>query len=141
MRDGLPATISYEVALRLLAAEAALPLSAELRYDAADPYAVEALFDTGAESPVRWVFARDLLAEGLTRATGEGDVVVRPAVDEQGAAAVHLVLASPDGRAMLEASAEDLRGFLSDTYAVIPRGRESDNVDVDAALLSLLGTA
>ena len=52
MRDGLPATISYEVALRLLAAEAALPLSAELRYDAADPYAVEALFDTGAESLV-----------------------------------------------------------------------------------------
>ena len=38
-----------------------------------DPLAVEALFDDGAPDPVRWVFARDLLAAGLDRRTGEGE--------------------------------------------------------------------
>lgn len=141
MREQLPATISTELGLRLLASEGALPLSAELRYDMGDPYAVEALFDTGADAPVRWVFARDLLAEGLSRAVGEGDVLVRPALGEHGAAAVHLVLASPDGRAQLEASAEHVRAFLAETYDLVGRGRETDHVDIDAALLALLGTA
>jgi hypothetical protein len=140
VREQVPATISCEIGLRLLASEGALPLVAQLRYDAADPYAVEALFDTGADTPVRWVFARDLLSDGLARAAGEGDVIVRPALDEDGSAAVHLVLASPDGRAMLEANSEELREFLDQTYGVVPRGSESERVDIDAELLSLLGT-
>lgn len=139
VREQVPATISCEIGLRLLASEGALPLAAELRYDVADPYAVEALFDTGADSPVRWVFARDLLSDGLARTAGEGDVVVRPALDEDGSAAVHLVLASPDGRAMLEANSEELREFLDQTYVVVPRGSEAERVDIDAELLSLLG--
>jgi hypothetical protein len=138
VREQLPATISTELVLRLLASEGALPLTAELRYDAADPYAVEALFDTGAETPVRWVFARDLLAEGVSRAVGEGDVLVRPAVSSSGEAAVHLMLTSPDGRAALEASAVDVSGFLAETYRLVARGRESHHVDLDAALTALL---
>ena len=141
MRERLPATVSTELGLRLLASDGALPLAAELRYDAADPYAVEALFDTGGDTPVRWVFARELLAEGLARAVGEGDVLVRPALDDRGSAAVHLVLASPDGRALLEAPAEEVRAFLSETYSLVGRGEESDHVDLDAALLTLLGAA
>ncbi len=134
-------TVSSEISLRLLTSEGALPLQAELRYDPADPYAVETLFDAGGDQPVRWVFARDLLAQGLSRAVGELDISVRPAIDEHGAAAVHILLDSPDGRALLESNADEVREFVSKAYALVPAGCESDHIDVDAELLSLLGEA
>lgn len=135
------ATIASEIGLRLLTSEGALPLRAELRYSADDPYAVETVFDAGGEQPVRWVFARDLLAEGLSRAVGELDISVRPALDERGAAAVHILLDSPDGRALLEGSADDVRAFVAKTYEAVPAGQESDHLDVEAELLSLLRQA
>ena len=68
-------TVSCELHLRLVvSSESSLPVPAGLRYDTADPYAVHATFHTGAEETVEWVFARDLLAEGLHRPTGTGDV-------------------------------------------------------------------
>ena len=72
-------TVSCELHLRLVvSSESSLPVPAGLRYDTADPYAVHATFHTGAEETVEWVFARDLLAEGLHRPTGTGDVRVWP---------------------------------------------------------------
>jgi hypothetical protein len=57
-------TVSYPFVLNLLGVDGtARPLDAELRYTAADPLAVEALFDNGSDDPIRWVFARDLLAD------------------------------------------------------------------------------
>ena len=135
------AIVSSELGLRLLTSEGALPLRARLRYSAEDPYAVETLFDAGGEQPVRWVFARDLLAEGLSRAVGDLDITVRPALDEHGAAAIHILLDSPDGRALLEGNADEVRAFITKTYEVVPAGRESEYVDVEGELLSLLGEA
>src|SRR5688500_5703820 len=57
------------------------PVAAELHYEPEDPYAVAVLFHTG-QGKVEWIFARDLLADGLLTSSGEGDILVRPAADD-----------------------------------------------------------
>jgi hypothetical protein len=134
------ATVSHQLALSLLSADGDdLPVVAELRYSAQDPLAVEALFDDGSPELVHWVFARDLLAAGLDRRTGDGDVVVWPTQDTQARPAVHLRLRSPSGDALLEAPADSVAEFLTETARLVPPGTEYQHVDIDAALESLLG--
>jgi hypothetical protein len=123
-----------------LVAEIPLPMTAHLEYRADDPYAVAAAFHTGDDEPVRWVFARDLLDEGLVHPAGDGDVRVIPGRNDWGEHTLALQLASPDGVAVLEASAEDVLAFLEQSYRLVPPGTESDHCDVDAALSMLLGS-
>jgi hypothetical protein len=130
--DALPASVTHALPLRLIdGSGAALNLTAELRYDASDPYAVDAVFHTGEPRGVRWVFARELLSEGLFRPSGEGDVHVSPLVDENGRAIVLIELRSPDGEAVLHAPADGLAQFLQSTYAIVAPGGESDYIDLD----------
>ncbi|WP_020495029.1 MULTISPECIES: SsgA family sporulation/cell division regulator [Sciscionella] len=114
----------------------AVPVQVELRYDTRDPYAVIAAFRTGRSGWVEWVFARDLLADGLIADAGEGDVRMRPATDDPGV--IVLELTSPSGHAMFEASAEELADFLDSTYDVVLPGNEHLWVDVDDAIASLI---
>ncbi|MEU4011413.1 SsgA family sporulation/cell division regulator [Streptomyces pseudogriseolus] len=55
-----------------------VPVSIALRYTVAGPYAVRMVVETGVTPPVHWVFARDLLTEGLYRPAGLADVQVWP---------------------------------------------------------------
>ena len=121
-------TVSCELHLRLVvSSESSLPVPAGLRYDTADPYAVHATFHTGAEETVEWVFARDLLAEGLHRPTGTGDVRVWPSRSHgQGV------------EALLEAPARALESFLKRTDAAVPPGTEHRHFDLDTELSHIL---
>ena len=110
---------------------------AELRYDAADPFAVRGDFCLD-EQIVRWVFARTLLRTGLYEPTGEGDVRVRPCLDEEGRAVVLVELRSPDGSATMRASAKEVATFLRRTEGLVPPGCESVHVQLDSALVGLL---
>ena len=134
-------TVNTELQLRLVVpGTPSLPVRAGLRYDMADPYAVQVAFYTGAgngDDVVEWTFARELLGDGMTRAAGEGDVQVWPSLDA-GDAALCLSLCSPSGRALFEVPRPALSDFLSRTYSAVPAGRESDHVDVDAELELLL---
>ena len=134
--------VDVEVTLRLVVPDAGpVPLPVSLRYVAADPYAVRALFRGGdGETSVEWVFARDLLHEGLDRPSGEGDVQVWPGVAD-GRDVVLVSLNSPDGHAVLEADADDLRAFLDRTLALVPAGDEGRYLHVEAELASLFGRA
>ncbi|RJK92942.1 SsgA family sporulation/cell division regulator [Vallicoccus soli] len=130
------ATVTCQLDLQLVVpGEATVPLPVVLRYRGEDPYAVHAEFRTGVDESVDWVFARDLVAEGVQRPAGEGDVRVWPSAGP-GPATVFLALASPDGQALLQAPAAALRAFLDRTYDVVPSGTEA--VDVDAAIGALL---
>jgi Streptomyces sporulation and cell division protein, SsgA len=71
--------------------------------------------------------------------TGDGDVVVWPTQDRQARPAVHLRLRSPSGDALLEAPADSVAEFLTETARLVPPGTEYQHVDIDAALESLLG--
>ncbi len=133
-----PDSVTAEIELRLIVpGSPSLPVTAELSYDHADPYAVRVAFHTGASEVVEWTFARGLLTDGVTHEVGEGDVQVRPS-HSGGKPVVCLSLSSPSGRAMFEAPLAELVEFLTRTYAVVPTGSESDYVDVETELALLL---
>ncbi len=134
-----PAAVEVETSFRLVAPEAAaLPVRASLRYDPSDPYAVHVVFhpDQGGGEPVGWSFARDLLRIGIDEPAGLGDVRVWPWAPRGDRVA--LALSSPDGNALFEAQRSVLARFLRRTYAAVPVGRESEYLDLDAAVDRLL---
>ncbi len=114
-----------------------IPVTCRLSYDSADAFAVTAQFTLG-EQQTTWVFGRDLLAAGLQGPSGEGDVQVRPGFDDDGRPAVYLELLSPEGRALLRASAARITTFLRATHILVPVGGESERIDVDELLRELL---
>jgi hypothetical protein len=116
----------------------AVPVQVELRYDTRDPYAVVAAFRTGRAGWVEWAFARDLLADGLIAEAGDGDVRIRPSVEDP--EVVVIELNSPSGHAVFDASAQELAEFLDRTYDVVVPGNENLWVDVDEALTHLIST-
>lgn len=134
-----PSSVEVETSLHLVVPDAVtLPVRASLRYDPSDPYAVHVMFhpdSLGAES-VSWSFARDLLVAGMDEAAGIGDVRVWPWATPRGDV-VALALSSPDGNALFEVQRSVLVRFLRRTFSVVPRGRESDYVDIEGALLRL----
>lgn len=138
------ATVIAELELALVAPDGhGLPVSAVLRYEPADPYAVHVGFRTGIDEIVEWTFARQLLSDGVTGRVGEGDVQAWPLSPHDGRgshAVVCLSLCSPSGAALFEAPLADVVAFLSRTYAAVPIGDESSFVDLDAELALLLWT-
>src|ERR671920_481267 len=113
-----PSTVVHEVDLRLVApGDEGLRLTATLRYQPSDPYAVEATFRAGDEA-ISWVLGRDLLGEGLARVSGEGDVGVGPTVAlGEGGEEPPLVMLQPSppaGGPRPAAPAEDVGAFLAE---------------------------
>lgn len=134
-------TVTHSIALELIdASGTATPVQAELRYDRHDPYAVSAVFSTGS-TQVRWVFSRDLIAEGIYEPSGDGDVHVWPCLDVRGCAVVVIELCSPDGEALMQASSKELVSFIASTDKVVPRGTETLLLDVDTAIEAMLRDA
>lgn len=136
--EGSNADVTMPMELRLLVPlQPALPLPVRLCYTLQDPYAVSLVF-SGPDEDVIWVFARELLAAGLTLPQGQGDVRIRPEI-RSGRRFVMISLTSPDGTAELEADAESIRTFITQTERVVARGQEHTVVNVDEALAALLG--
>jgi Streptomyces sporulation and cell division protein, SsgA len=141
-------TVSAELGLRLVAAEqAVVPLVASLHYSGSDPYAIRMAFHVGSEDPVEWIFARDLLADGLMSPEGDGDVQIWPSTPAPGPvgqgplSVLNLKLSSPFGEAHFEAPAEAIANFLDRTFRVVPMGKETEVIDIDAELNGLLWQA
>jgi hypothetical protein len=134
MRDEHTVICSPAV-FELIAPDAqAVPVNVELTYSSRDPYAVQASFRTGSTTAVEWVFARDLLHEGLIAPAGTGDVKVQPLNAET----VQLELSSPSGHAVFTTCAKTLGDFLNRTYLAVPAGQEYARLDFDMALFDLL---
>lgn len=148
-------TISAELRLRLVVPQQTIvPLVASMYYSGSDPYAVRMAFHVGTDEPVEWIFARDLLAAGIESPQGEGDVHVWPSpmscadadLDVPGPAdpggmVLNIELSSPFGQAHFEAPARAVSAFLRRTYQVVPAGKESGYIDINAELTALLRSA
>jgi hypothetical protein len=133
------AAISADLDLVLvLGDERLIPVAATLTYSVTEPFAVSALFRT-TDGDINWVFARQLLDEGLTESVGEGDVVIWPAHDDAGET-ICISLCSPGGNALLEADSQEIRSFLEASYRLVARGEESDHVNVDDFLSQLFNS-
>jgi len=113
-------------------------LSATLDYSAHDPFAVSATFRTG-EGDITWVFARDLLRDGLTDMAGVGDIVIRPGHPSRGPI-VNITLSSPSGAAQIEGSRHDLAAFVHEIFTAVPEGSEWLYLDLDRTIDDLLTT-
>lgn len=124
---------------------------AVLRYRSDDPFAVRLAFldvdpdrdadgDTGDTDDtdtdgVEWVFARDLLTDGLHTPTGEGDVHVWPF----GPSDLMIELRSGASTALVITPQVAVRMFLCHAYAIVPAGSEPRHLDLDRALARLVG--
>ncbi|WP_194897100.1 SsgA family sporulation/cell division regulator [Catenulispora pinisilvae] len=125
---------------------------AVLRYRSDDPFAVRLAFldvdpDGGADAEegeadgpgavtdaIEWVFARDLLTDGLHTPTGEGDVHVWPF----GPSDLMIELRSGASTALVITPQAAVRMFLCHAYAIVPAGSEPRHLDLDRALARLV---
>ncbi|MFB7336004.1 SsgA family sporulation/cell division regulator [Streptomyces adustus] len=130
--------MTQEVAVQLvISCTYSLSMCMSLRYEPTDPYVVRATFFTDTDEPVEWVLGRDLLADGLRGSAGCGDIRIWPAIG-RGDQAMYLVLRSPAGTALLEIPVqEDVRAFLENTEALVPRGTEAGHIDWNLELANL----
>jgi len=138
-------TVTAELGLSLMVPEhGAVPLVASVDYCADDPYAIKMAFHVGTDEPVEWIFARELLAQGLEGPAGEGDVKVWPeavADEAENSDILNIALSSPFGEAHFEASLSAMAEFVKSSYRIIPAGSEGDFIDLDSELDDLLWQA
>lgn len=132
-------SVRAAMGLHLVVPGADVIVDAILRYDMNDPYAIHVTFRTGPgeEGRIEWLFARQLLAAGLTGAAGDGDVRIWPSADSVDGP-IFLELCSPSGQALFEAPRAKLVEFLFRTYELVPPGQENEFLDLDAELALLM---
>ena len=134
--------VKGQLVMSLLASEElAFETSVQLAYDPADPFAVTLTFHLPGDPPVTWVFGRELLLDGITRATGEGDVRIEPVPGpDEDFMDVCIRLCSPEGDALLRSPAVPLIAFLGRTDRVLPMGQEHTADDLERQLQEILGS-
>ncbi len=126
----------------LVSEEFAVETGVGLSWDPADPLAVRLTFHLAGDPPVTWVFGRELLLDGITRASGEGDVRVYPVPgDDKDFMDVCVELRAPEGTAVLGAPAVPLISFLGRTDRALPMGQEHTAADLERELDVILGRA
>lgn len=118
------------------------PLSAELAYAAADPFAVTMTFHCEGGEMTRWRLDRQLLGDGCRGPAGEGDVRVEPTADPGRGPGVRIELfgmPGPAGRShgVLHAAAADITAFLADAHEIVPPGAE--RICLDELVAACLG--
>jgi len=127
-------SVVSELDFALVVADAdPIKVSANLRYDVRDPYAVCISFDAGTADRIEWTFARELLDQGLWQPTGDGDVKIWPRGNS-----VVVALCSPSGRAVLETPRAPVADFVARIQRLVPSGQESSFIDLDRELAALL---
>jgi hypothetical protein len=104
-------------------------LACEFSYNTADPLAVTVIFDSEGEYPVQWVFGRDLLADGLTTRTGQGDVEVWPDLGEAERPLLWIRVGHDNHTALFAVPAQPVGQWLARCYAMVARGDEMAHVD------------
>ncbi|RKE22212.1 SsgA family sporulation/cell division regulator [Streptomyces sp. TLI_171] len=109
---------------------------ARLRYHRADPFAVHLDCHADLEEPITWLFARDLLAEGMDGWAGVGDVTIRRSSADPELLAI--ALSTPGQTAVLHTPAAPVREFLRSSHLVVPVGMEHHYLDTDTLLRRLL---
>jgi hypothetical protein len=120
-------------------------ISSGLHYSCHDPYAVKIALDVDVDREVVWSVSRDLLAGALYGPEGIGDVRAWPSTlgDEVAPAerVLNIELGPPGECAHFAASAAGIAAFLDATYVLVPRGEESEYLNLDAELADWLGEA
>jgi hypothetical protein len=100
-----------------------------LEFDPDSPLEVWLDFGCGDDyERVRWVFARDLLIDGLRKPVGHGDVSVAPAGER-----VAVLLDNGEESTTFYLPRFSVQKFVAKTLRSVPRGREVGDFDQELA--------
>jgi hypothetical protein len=130
-------TIHHEQVAELLpvaGSDKVMPVSTRWTYDSTEPYALTVAFATERGRWIEWVFARDLLLDGLSEPSGEGDFRIAPDTDPD---LLVLEIHAPSGSAAFAIDRYDTEDFLARTLDLVPTGTESTHFDIDRLLAEL----
>jgi hypothetical protein len=112
-----------------------LPISAELTFDAADPYTVRIAF-TGEHATSTWLIGRELIAHGIladaASPAGSGDVRVWRDLDP---AYLLIALNGVEGDALLAGPVEPFAHFLDATVELVAFGTEGAKMEAEISRL------
>ncbi|MGW7572821.1 SsgA family sporulation/cell division regulator [Streptomyces sp. NPDC054765] len=134
-------TVQAEVIMSFVVSEElAFRIPVQLDFASADPYAVSLTFDLPGDAPVTWAFGRELLLDGLSRPSGEGDVRIEPASPAR-LSDVFISLQVGAERALFRVSAAPLVAFLDRTDRLVPLGKEEVCDTLEAVLDRILTEA
>lgn len=112
--------------------DSAGPVAIQLRYASADPFALSVTV-----LGVDWCCARDLLLGALAGIpSGVGDVRIHCDADY-----AYFDMASPVGRVVASIGRSDAESFAAATLDLVPRGEESDQIDLDVEIAGILTSA
>ena len=132
-----PTAVTAELSLRMVVdSDRTVAVPCSLEYRAEEPYAIRATFRTGI-TDIEWMFARDLLLEGLQRPSGEGDVVMWPERHDD-VPLLLIALNSPSGQAVLECDSAHVELFMRRTFQIVPIGEETASMDIDGTIAAIL---
>ncbi|MFE2474797.1 SsgA family sporulation/cell division regulator [Streptomyces sp. NPDC001194] len=123
--------------LRLEASPEPVPVFGAFTYRRDRPYELALDFRGAGMHLARWVFSRDLLLDGETCATGEGDIRVWPRW-RGGEPRVFLAFTNGAQSCVVSARAKDVRVLCRRLVTLVPRGEERRHYDLDAELSTLL---
>ncbi|MEU2717693.1 SsgA family sporulation/cell division regulator [Streptomyces sp. NPDC007205] len=131
-------TISQATRVRLTAAfNQQISVPVILRYSSTDPLAVHVDFPALVSSDgtdMTWSFDRGLLANGLCRPTGIGDVRIWPS----GRVYTIIEFRSSEGRAFAKFDTAALIRFLLRSYVLVEHGKEDMGPAIEGGLATLL---
>ncbi|WP_427921262.1 SsgA family sporulation/cell division regulator [Streptomyces sp. cg40] len=130
MRESVQAEVMMSF---LVSEELSFRIPVELGYETCDPYAVRLTFHLPGDAPVTWAFGRELLIDGVGRASGDGDVRIEP-VDPETLGEVLIRLQVGADQALFRTGAAPLVAFLDRTDRLVPLGQEGALADFDAHL-------
>ncbi|SEG92152.1 Streptomyces sporulation and cell division protein, SsgA [Actinacidiphila yanglinensis] len=105
---------------------------ATFRYDPDTPLVVTVVFRVHSGQQVTWHLGRDLLYEGMYALSGIADVQVWPTEHDDERPTAWLKISSRTTAALFELPVPPLAEWLEDTYALVPPGQESTELDWDA---------
>jgi hypothetical protein len=138
MRESVQAVQAEVMMSFLVSEELSFRIPVELRYAAADPYAVRLTFHLPGDAPVTWAFGRELLVDGVAGPCGDGDVRIEP-VELAGSPGdmpgeVHIRLQVGGDQALFRAGVAPLVAFLDRTDKLVPLGQERALADFETHL-------
>ncbi|MEC3975509.1 SsgA family sporulation/cell division regulator [Amycolatopsis sp. H20-H5] len=104
-----------------------------LSYNSKDPFALSLVIG-GPTSPLRWLFSRELLDEGMRSEAGRGDVRIAPTDDRRW---INFELGGSSGTTLLRGQMFVVTDFLYRTHALVPAGEECRWIDLDHEVAKL----
>jgi hypothetical protein len=127
-----PRLVDADTTMALISDPDAPLVGAELRYFTNEPFAVRLSLSLAESPAVEWVFARELLIEGVRLPAGQGDIHIYPGLD-----GIVIELHSPDGEAQLLADSRTLIAFADAIEREVPPGQEDRYFSLEAELEDL----